>query len=107
MRFSCICWRGNQEGENKEPFSGQVSHHPLLFWLTAVLPDVNLLPGETLVKLIGRQVNTKYRGEERKQRVRKGRLKKTRKLDAMVVKKLRNKIWRLVEGMTREEKEMN
>lgn len=73
MRFSCICWRGNLEGENKEPFSGQVSHHPLLFWLSAVLPDVNLLPWGTLVKWIGRQVNTKYRGEESEERVRRGK----------------------------------
>lgn len=66
MRFSCICWRRSPEEENKEPFSGQVSHHPLLFWLSAALPDVNLLPRGTLVKWIGRQVNTKIqRGEER------------------------------------------
>lgn len=35
---------GLEGGGYKEPFSGQVSLCPRLFWPTGGLPDVNLLP---------------------------------------------------------------
>lgn len=39
-------WREEIRSHSLDRFS----HHPLLFWLSAALPDVNLLPKGTLVK---------------------------------------------------------